>query len=1135
MTATPKSLSSCIKVGRRYLRSVHLEKDYSVDREGGDYIVTPTAREVLHRIADGLEVNASCRAWTLTGPYGVGKSAFGVFLSQLLCARGQRWEKARALLRDADPALAQELSELPASDPTQKGMLPVLVTARRAPAPVCLAEGIASALAHCRSRKLKSLGKKLRDLSGPDGVPDSRRLIETLASATMAAKEVGLSGVLLIVDELGKLFEYAARDPQRGDVFVLQELAEHAARSEGTPFVFLGLLHQSFEEYGRHLDVATRREWAKIHGRFEDVSFIEPAEQIIRMIAKAIHWHASQIPQALSTRLRKLARVAVRCGAVPPGMKKRDFEEAARQAYPLHPLTLVALPYLFRRFAQNERSLFSYLSSREPGGFQEFIHANMLNADAPAFIRLESLFDYFTSNFGSGLYRHPHARRWMEASDALERRVELNALHRHLVKSIGMLNALGEFCHLSAQERVISCAIDDATSPRAATARALQELRERSLLTYRRFNDTYRIWEGSDVDIEERVAEGERRLRHSLGLAETVQQYLPTQPVVARRHSFETGAVRFFDLHYADSPDEVSYADVDERGADGQIMVCLSESAPVAEKFRGLALAAADRQEVLFAVPQQIGELRACAVELAALRWAWENTPGLRDDRVARRELALRITEAEQLLVRCLDGLLDPRPEPLGSGCLWFCGGHEQEVRTAACVSRLLSEVCDRLYPEGPRIRNELIARRALSSAAASARRNLVEAMLLRPDQPLLGMEGFPPERSMYESVLRATGLHGEGPGGTWGLSAPSKKKEHNLAPAWSFLCSRVFSDAAEPVHLDVLFQELARPPFGIMEGLHPVLLCAFMMVHRDETTLYREGTFIPEPGVADYEVLMRRPELFAVAGSRVTGGRASVVRRLAEGLNVPPATVPVVRALFHMVKGLPEFAWRTRELPARTLGLRGAFESAKSPERFLFVELPEALGLQGFTDRRVSRGRIEAFFDALNAGLQSWAGKTPAVIAEAEGELLAACGLPSGDSGWTSLRRLCLRVEQAITNTQLLAFVRRVIQATPDDTGVQSVLALVANCPPLMWSDSDVERFSAAAAAIGQAFRKACLTGTGGTRTYERLSKSERAEAEAIMQLIEVSPVVQESGRRKVLIAALEMLIEHLASEEGT
>src|SRR5438132_6220863 len=80
-----------------------------------------------------------------------------------------------------------------------------------------------------------------------------------------------------------------------------------------------------------------------------------------------------------------------------------EFKRTAIDAYPLHPLTLVVLPYIFRRFGQNERSLFSYLSSGEPYGFQEFVKTRPMSSVSPEFIRLGGLFDYFSSNFGMGL------------------------------------------------------------------------------------------------------------------------------------------------------------------------------------------------------------------------------------------------------------------------------------------------------------------------------------------------------------------------------------------------------------------------------------------------------------------------------------------------------------------------------------------------------------------------------------------------------------------------------------------------------------------------------------------------------------------------------------------------------------
>ena len=329
-----------------------------------------------------------------------------------------------------------------------------------------------------------------------------------------------------------------------------------------------------------HLDVATRREWAKIQGRFEDIAFLEPADQVIKMISKSIRWIGSGKNGGRPGFASDIAAVAARSGVAPPAHAARPISwKTAAAAYPLHPVTLVALPFVFRRFAQNERSLFSYLSSLEPHGFQAFVKTHVLTKENPSVVRLSDLFDYFTRSFGAGLYRHPHALRWMEAADILERKDDLSPLQRDVVKAVGVLNALGEFCHLNATEDVVSLAISDTPKPKADLRVALESLKEASIVTFRKFNKTYRIWEGSDVDIEERIAEGERKLRQGLNLADSVKRYLPSRPLVARRHSFETGALRYFTVEYIDNPETLSsHIGTSDSDAYGKVLVCLAES-----------------------------------------------------------------------------------------------------------------------------------------------------------------------------------------------------------------------------------------------------------------------------------------------------------------------------------------------------------------------------------------------------------------------------------------------------------------------------------------------------------------------------------------------------------------------------
>jgi hypothetical protein len=269
--------------------------------------------------------------------------------------------------------------------------------------------------------------------------------------------------------------------------------------------------------------------------------------------------------------------------------------------------------------------------------------------------------------------------------------------------------------------------------------------------------------------------------------------------------------------------------------------------------------------------------------------------------------------------------------------------------------------------------------------------------------------------------------------------------------------------------------------------------------------TLYREGSFLPEPGVADFELLMRRPELFAIAGSRVQGARADVVNRLGKKLGVQPATVPVVRALFKMVRSLPEFAWRTNRLPTTARAMRLAFDNAKSPERFLFVELPQALEQPAFTEEKSGASQVETFFDCLNQNIQALNLATPDTIAGARDQLLRACGFPAGEENWQQLRETALRLEPLVTHTTLLAFLRRLTQSQKDPAGIASVLALVANCPPASWTDHDVDHFPQLAQAISALFLEARAASEQAAlgSALHGLTPAQRKQADRLQQKI--------------------------------
>lgn len=1068
MTDASLSIASVVQVRQGGVRSVNVERDLQQTSVAEGYSLTIQARRSLERMLDRLDNSTISRAWTLTGPYGSGKSYFGLFLMNLMAAGLPAHDLAVEQLREIDPLLAQRAVSTAHSAET-RGFLSVPVMGYRGPFQQCLAQGL------CRALEPLSHHAGIADLLASQAAwpaeTASRALVDWLRSLLNRIPSTGYRGILLVVDEMGKLLEYCSAHPDKSDIFLLQELAELANRSGETPLVVIGILHQGFERYAGNLDSISQREWAKVQGRFEDIAFQEPPGQQMWLLANALEPVNREALQTVRPLLDRYAQEALLAGWRPSTLSKQQFVELCQQAYPFHPAALVALPYVFRKLAQNERSLFAYLTSLEPYGFQEYISTHEL----PSVIGLPDLFDYLIANFQGRLYGSARARSLTETLERLNSAHDLPPLAVDALKTIGTLNWLAEISHVQATEDNLLFALRRPECDDEAIRKAIEMLRSQSLIVFRRYNRTFAVWEGSDVDIDERLMEASKHAGGSFSIAAAIQQYLPPQPVVARRHSFQTGTQRFFDVRYIDTVnlDQVQLAA--SPGASGTVLLCLSANAADARQFvaRTSQPDVRDRADLVVGIMERTTRLADLLIELRNLHWIKDNTPELRDDPVARRELRSRVGAIEALIRADLEHFLSVQRMGDDADCRWFHQGRDVTAQTARGLSHLLSQVCDAFYQASPRVRNELINRRTLSSQGAAARRNLIEAMLTRSDQPQLGIQGYPPERSMYESLLKATGLHQPMTEGVWHFCAPSSPDPNQLRPAWAAIEDFIFAEHPEPRAVDALFALLKAPPYGSTDGVLPVLLCVFLLVHRDETTLYHQGSLLPEPMIADWEVLVRRPELFAVAGCRVVGARAVVIDRLARGLGVRPAALPVARDLIRRLKSLPEHAWRTQRLTPATLKVRQAIEQARSPEVLLLRDLPDILGVTPFAaDAAVAETDVEQFFAGLNAALQELNSVTPRLMLAARNQLLQACGLPEDDSGWLQFLALAHELAPKVRQPDLAPLLKRAAEARDPKLALESTVAYAASRPLRTWTDTDSDRFAEHVQTLGDLFK---------------------------------------------------------------
>ena len=129
---------------------------------------------------------------------------------------------------------------------------------------------------------------------------------------------------------------------------------------------------------------------------------------------------------------------------------------------PLHPTVALIVSSLFRRLAQNERSLFALLNSSEPHGLQDFLANQTYDGRVLPTFTLSNLYDYIHTALGSSLYTSREGAKWAEIESAIERLPDPSPMTVKLIKTIGLLSIVGEgSVNLKASKALLRYALDD--------------------------------------------------------------------------------------------------------------------------------------------------------------------------------------------------------------------------------------------------------------------------------------------------------------------------------------------------------------------------------------------------------------------------------------------------------------------------------------------------------------------------------------------------------------------------------------------------------------------------------------------------------------------------------------------------
>ena len=1063
MSKPAAPISSLFHIPDRFQRSVQLERDFRDAHALDGYIVTAPMAAAFQQLADGLRPESGRRAWRITGDYGTGKSSFALVLAHLL--------------HDPDrPAVAKIAQALawPVGERAPPSLWPILVTGTREAPVGAIASGIAQALA-CRqpSAKAKTALKALQTQAEAVALSKSSRDLEALVEAVREQAAAESAGVLLVVDELGKILEHAGVQPEPDDVFVLQRLAELASRSANHPFLFVGLLHQGFQAYAARLPTTARHEWDKVAARFDEIVFDQPLAHTAALVAGALGVDVGKLPVAVASVARTTAEATAKMGWLSGGTSGAVALDAA-PLYPVHPTLLPALVRFFARFGQHERSLFGFLLSEESAGLQAF---SRRSATSGEWYGLPEFYDYIRAAYGHQLAGQSYRNHWPRISALVASAEELATAELRVLKTVAVLNLLDAEDLLPTDQAVAACLVP-LRKPQVEAA--LQALVDRGLAHRRSGAGGYRLWPNTSVNLNGVLERASREVERLDRVAPHIQAFLNQDPLLARRHYIERGTLRYFEVRYS-APDNLEKATERPTSADGLVVVALADTASdrTAALKAASGAAFADRPDVIVGVGQPLLVLRNELLELRRWIWIRENTPELAHDEYAAEEVARQLSAAQRALIGKLSHLSGLRHRG-GRSMTWRRGGKAEKFTNG--LVRGLSDVCDELFPDAPQVSNELINRNALSSAAAAARMRLIEGMFTAPDKALLGIDArkAPPERSMYMSVLQLGGVHVETPEG-FRLQQPQGTADVlNLQPALHLISNTIVQGRGDRVPVLDILSLLKGQPFGVRDGLAPLLLAIVLRTQAHELAVYENGTFLHRFGPTDYLRLTKGPHAFEVQHCAVEGVREDVFIRLAtafaKGLHGRRADIlDVVTPLCQFAANLPEYTRRAGALTPSAAAVRDALLSAREPATLLFRDLPKACDLPAFDiDAAPDSERAQAFVAALQGAIDDLRAAYPQLIKRLIEGVSDAIGQARGPFDRVALAARAAKVSLVAREPRLRTFALRLRDpGLSEESWAESLASFVISRPPKKWGSTDEGRFLEEVGALAEVFHR--------------------------------------------------------------
>ena len=837
------------------------------------------------------------------------------------------------------------------------------------------------------------------------------------AVAKKLADERGYAGIVVMWDEFGRYMERVVEDPRGMEGQSIQDFAQKGCNASHKHQIHLYLIcHRSLQEYVglgaisrfSEMSKSEQDEWNKIAGRFREFNMRSSDHETFHLIDQVLIQNRDTVlwrefADTHHDHFDDLTDQAHRLKLFPEFRRDEIQKTVTLGAYPLHPMTAFCLPKISQQVAQNERTMFRFLSDSGTDTLGPFLRDTAATDDAgrPQMLPADSLWRFFLQNVEG----HPEHRRVADRFNHANVQVDADDdLAKRIIRAIALLEVISSD-RAPRTEDVLRFCMGLSLSEGEALRENLKSLcaqeAGRPRVLHQNLDGTYRFAvAGAGVPLEEKIeevvqervnvanpAEHLRRISGEIGLESIIPATGYSDDFMLDRH-LELALVDLIDLK-----DPTAWiTDLGSgRFIDGRSLVILCETGADIRRAQELAATSLKHPQILIGIPQEPVRVAALlrkhdAASLlektqgnlygpgADLRDEWEQQEG-----DLRRAILQKVTP-----------LLDPQKQLLE----WLMDGKELDgIRSQSRLRDAVSDMMRKVFPHTPRIAHDRSAIESGPDSPKRARRNIIDK-LMQPDGPtLLGKETNSQEKTMIRAFYAETSVLRQvrGQGDRFEIAKPAASQNKAVSAVWDEIDAAVQGAKAEPLEMSDLVGCLRNSPYGMRTRTISLFVAAVFRPYilRGNLTLQQtrgggatEKTSRITGQVLDDAILT--PGKYRLVFVDIGEKHEAIILGIAEALGVDAGPDANKGALLDEIhagltrwwRSLTHFARETRMLDQTTLGLRDtilrplASESA-DVHAILLEHLAEVMHPASGKER-ISKAAVSDLFGRIKGALEN-------------------------------------------------------------------------------------------------------------------------------------------------------------------